>query len=100
MGTHPIFESDFDCLTDEAGEDLAALKMTSQVEIDQMKEEFNGKEKDFKEMMKNSLEENSKLREHNQELMSNMSDQNSAQTVFKERIESLERENKICKKLI
>ena len=60
--------------------------------------------------MKNSLEENSKLREHNQELMSdlsdvqelisNMSDQNSAQTVFKERIESLERENKICKKLI
>lgn len=56
------------------------------------------------------MEENDKLREHNQELMSdlsdvqelisNMSDQNSAQTVYKERIESLEKENKICKKLI
>ena len=60
--------------------------------------------------MKSSMEENDKLREHNQELMSdlsdvqelisNMSDQNSAQTVYKERIESLEKENKICKKLI
>jgi len=60
--------------------------------------------------MKNSMEENDKLREHNQELMSdlsdvqelisNMSDQNSAQAVYKERIESLEKENKICKTLI
>ncbi|CBY39270.1 unnamed protein product, partial [Oikopleura dioica] len=61
-------------------------------------------------MMKNSLEENAKLREHNQELMSdlsdvqelisNISDQNSAQTVYKDHIDSLEKENKICKKLI
>jgi len=60
--------------------------------------------------MKNSLEENAKLREHNQELMSdlsdvqelisNISDQNSAQTVYKDHIDSLEKENKICKKLI
>jgi hypothetical protein len=41
------------CFLDGAGEDLAALKMTSQVEIDQMKQEFNGKEKDFKVGIKN-----------------------------------------------
>ena len=60
--------------------------------------------------MKNALEENEKLREHNKELMSdlsdvqelisNMSDQNTNQTFLQERIQSLEKENKICKMLI
>jgi len=39
MGTHPIFESDFDCLTDDANTLPGSVKSCEQVElIDRMLE--------------------------------------------------------------